>query len=66
MNRNEYVKDKNVISKQRKVTVSFKKNLDDITIYNWLQNPPKVNILGMSGIVKVAILKAMEQHLLED
>lgn len=52
--------------KQKRVTVSFKENQEDVEIYNWLVNHPKAKILGMSGIVKVALLKAMEQRLLED
>ena len=52
--------------KQKRVTISFKENKEDVEIYNWLINHPKAKMLGMSGITKVALLKAMEQHLLED
>lgn len=56
----------NGAGKQKRVTVSFKENPEDIEIYNWLVNHPKAKMLGMSGITKLALLKAMEQHLLED
>ena len=52
--------------KQKRITVSFKEVEDDLELYNWLIHHPKVQMLGISGIVKLALTKAKKEKFLED
>lgn len=43
-----------------KVTLSFKDNIDDITLYKFLEEKGK--LVGKSGYIKTLLKEAMEQQ----